>query len=160
VAISILVLSVSGSFTAVQSGIFSTNLSKEGIVAYYLAQEGIEEIRNIRDENGLKGNTNWLANIASQSTDPCYFGKSCNVDAVTNTLTACSGSIDTCPVVRKDTANGFYGYNAGWAPTQYRRAITMTSINSNEVSILVTVKWQKGTLTREFKVRENIFNWQ
>ena len=54
VAISILVLAITGATSAIQTGISSYIFSKDQIIAFYLAQEGFEQIRNIRDENGLK----------------------------------------------------------------------------------------------------------
>lgn len=53
VAISILLLAVSGSFAAAQSSLQSSNFVKNRVTAYYLAQEGIEYIRHLRDNNGL-----------------------------------------------------------------------------------------------------------
>lgn len=159
VAIAILVLVVTGVSGAVQTGISSYLFSKDQIVAFYLAQEGVEQIRNIRDTNGLAGN-NWLADIAANSGDPCYFGRSCIVDAVTDTITPCSSGASSCPVLRQDEASGLYGYNSGWDPTRFRRSITISSINADEVLVLVVVDWSKGLIQREFRAKESMLNWQ
>ncbi|MEK7461476.1 MAG: prepilin-type N-terminal cleavage/methylation domain-containing protein, partial [Patescibacteria group bacterium] len=71
VAIAVLILAITGTASAIQTGISSYVFSKDQIIAFYLAQEGFEQIRNIRDENGLL-NQNWLAGISSNSSDPCY----------------------------------------------------------------------------------------
>jgi hypothetical protein len=62
--------------------------------------------------------------------------------------------------MKQDTATGLYGYNSSWADSPFTRTITLTQINSDEISILVTVTWSKGALNRSFHVRENILNWQ
>jgi type II secretory pathway pseudopilin PulG len=155
VAIFILVLAVTGAFSAATSGINSAIHSKNQIVAFYLAQEAIEQIRNMRDENGLNGRS-WLYGIAEPGS-PCAFGNICRVDTVANTLTTCSGA---CPQLRQSTSNGFFGYNAGYEATVFRRDVSLARINDNEISILVTVEWSKGLVQREFRARENIFNWQ
>lgn len=160
VAVAVVVLALSGAFAAAQSGISSSIFSKDQIIAFYLAAEGVESIRNIRDQNALE-NTHWLEGIAADSSDPCYFGKTCRVDAVDpvmNPLTTCTSG--TCPVLRQDQVNGFYGYTSGWRPTQFTRNISLTQLNENEVSILVRVTWSKGLVNREFRVRENILDWQ
>src|SRR3989344_8733451 len=88
VAISILTLSIAGAFTAVQSGIQSSTFAKDQTTAFYLAQEGMEFIKNKRDENALNSIneqpnpvTNWLTGLSDDpDNDPCYFGSVCRVD--------------------------------------------------------------------------------
>lgn len=160
VAITILLLAVVGTTTAVQTGISSFIFSKNQIIAFYLAQEGFEQIRNIRDENGLN-HRNWLTGISANSSDPCYFGSACIVDPVnSNVATRCSSGPGNCPALRQNATTGFFGYDASWPATIFRREILLTQINSTEISILVTVNWSKGLVSRQFKARENILNWQ
>lgn len=158
VAIALLITVITAAYAAAQSGLSGAILSKEEVAAFYLAQEGVEEIRNLRDNNSLTGD-NWLAGIAQQSTDNCFYGKACYVDATTNVLSACTAPT-SCPVMRQEPTTGLYGYDSSWLLSPFTRTITLTQINSDEVSILVTVTWSKGTLNRNFHVRENILNWQ
>lgn len=156
VAVALLVVGVTAAFSAAGAGLTTSSVSKDQVVAIYLAQEGIEKIRNVRDSNALAGNS-WLSNLAANGSDPCRFGYSCRADAITGVLTRCpSGG---CPVVRQDSATGFFGYNSAWTPTKFTRTITLTQVNANEVSMLVTVSWTRGLVTRTFRVRENILNW-
>ncbi|MEK7194059.1 MAG: prepilin-type N-terminal cleavage/methylation domain-containing protein [Patescibacteria group bacterium] len=162
-AISILVLAVTGAFSAAHSGITSAIFSKDQIVAFYLAQEGIEQIRNMRDENGLRGQ-NWLTNIAQNPSDPCYFAvgaRACRVDVVNDTIASC-GAPGSCPFLKLDPVNGFYSYVSG-NDTRFKREISL-SLNpangSNEVVVSSIVSWSKGLINRSFTAREIIFNWQ
>lgn len=160
VAISILVIAITGATSAVQSGLSSYIFSKDQVVAFYLAQEGVEAVRNIRDENGL-ADRHWLSSIAENSSDPCWFGKACLIDPVRdNTISTCTSGPGECPVLRQEAETGFFGYNADWPATIFRREILLTQINENEVSIEVSVYWSKGLANRQFKARENILNWQ
>ncbi|MEX2029197.1 MAG: prepilin-type N-terminal cleavage/methylation domain-containing protein [Candidatus Paceibacterota bacterium] len=60
VAISIFSVSIVGLMSVLGSGISNTNYAKQKIAAYYLAQEGIECIRNTRDNYVLfTGETGW-----------------------------------------------------------------------------------------------------
>lgn len=158
VAISILTAAVIGTMSAIQSGISSYTFSKDQILAFYLAQEGIEQIRNMRDENRLN-NRNWLLGISNDSSDPCYFGLACTVSPVESTVPTRCLAPGSCPPLRQNATTGFFGYNAGWPVTIFRREIQLTSVNADEVSVLVTINWNKGTVSRQFKVRENILNW-
>ena len=56
VAISIFSVSIVGLMSVLGSGISNTNYAKQKITAYYLAQEGIEYVRNMRDTEVLYGN--------------------------------------------------------------------------------------------------------
>ncbi|MFZ2484361.1 MAG: prepilin-type N-terminal cleavage/methylation domain-containing protein [Minisyncoccia bacterium] len=160
VAISILVLAITGATSAIQTGISSYIFSKDQVIAFYLAQEGFEQIRNIRDENSLQ-DLDWLTNISSDSDDPCYFGNACTVDVIESSIPiACPGGLGTCQFIRQDTETGFFGYDASWPATVFKREIVLTEINENEISISVTVDWSKGVVNRQFKARENILNWQ
>jgi prepilin-type N-terminal cleavage/methylation domain-containing protein len=161
VAVGILVIAILGTFTAAQSGLSSTIFSKEQIAAFELAQEGVEQIRNIRDQNGLLSQP-WLTGISASPSDPCYFGNTCTVDAVKGGVpTKCTGGAGSCPILRQDSSTGFFSYSPLTLPlSPYRREIQLTSINDHEASILVTVYWSKGPVNNKFSVRENIFNWQ
>lgn len=159
VAITILVLAVTGAATAIQTSISSYIFSKDQIIAFYLAQEGFEQIRNLRDENRLK-NQPWLTGIASTQSDSCYFGDACMVDPVNSNLPTKCSAPGSCLVLKQDPATGFFGYNVAWNDTIFKREILLTQINANEISIEVSVKWSKGLVNREFKARENLLNWQ
>ncbi len=156
VAVGILSTVVIGALGTVQSSLSSYIFSKDQIVAFYLAQEGFEALRNIRDENRLKGQ-NWLQGISLSSGDPCYFGQACTVSPAESTVaTRCSGP---CSKLRQDSATGFFGYNSSWPETVFRREIRLESRNSAEIAVIVSVTWSKGSVSREFKARENLLDW-
>jgi prepilin-type N-terminal cleavage/methylation domain-containing protein len=151
VAISVLVAAVMGAFSAAQIGITLSTYSKNQVIAFYLAQEGVEYIRNTRDNNGL-ANQPWLTGLST-----CISPNSCMIDSLYNTISQCT-VLGICPLLKQDS-NGFYNYTSG-TDTLFRRQIQITTVNSNEVSILVTVSWQRGLVLRTFRVRENILDWQ
>jgi len=160
VAITVLVLAITGVASAIQTGISSYIFSKNQIIAFYLAQEGFEQVRNIRDENSLK-TQDWLTSLSANSSDPCYFGQACIIDPVRSAVpTRCSGGPGNCPVIRQDAVTGFFGYDPAWSATIFRREIILTQINPQEIAVTVTVDWSKGVVNRQFRARENILNWQ
>jgi len=171
VAIAVLILSLTAAFSVAQQGLSLSISSRDEVTAYFLAQEAVEVIRNVRDENSLASQY-WLAGISAQGTDPCYFGNYCAVDSPNqNYMVSCGLSPQNCPVLKQDKQTGsstfgMYGINpsatVGWTPTVFRRELLLKQIpgTSDEIALTVTIYWTKGDNTRSFVVHENLFNWQ
>ncbi len=164
IAISILSLSVAATFTAVQGGIQSSTIAKDQVTAFWLAQEGMEFIRNIRDENALHSvdgtPVNWLSGLSSVPSDSCYFGKTCVIDSPLKQATACSGGFGTCPVIRQDASSGLFGYSFGWTPTNFKREIQFTQISADEVSVAINISWMTRGNAESFRISESLLNHQ
>jgi len=174
VAIFILSLSISGAFSAVQASLSQSIIAKDEIKAFYLAQEAVEMIRNKRDANQLAiistGSGHWLRGIAEadDASNPCYFGKTCRVDATQaggTYIFLCPGSWGSCPMLNQDMADSgntayMYGYGSGglWRTTNFKREIQIESINANEIAVTVRVSWTKGVINKEFKAKTHLFN--
>ncbi|MBI3632675.1 MAG: hypothetical protein HY226_00105 [Candidatus Vogelbacteria bacterium] len=62
VAISILMMTIVGPLELASKGIVFADYVKDEITGFYLAQEAIEAIRNIRDTN-IKNSSSWLSGI-------------------------------------------------------------------------------------------------
>lgn len=150
IAITILISAVIGPMTVVQKSLSSANFAKSQIISFHLAGEAIEYIRNKRDGNTLNG-VSWTNGLSE------CIGKKCAVDVVNDTISQCS---ENCPNLQFDPANGFYGYDSDWESSMFNRIIEIKSVNQEELSVLVTVSWKNGVFTKEFSVRENLFNWQ
>ncbi len=161
VAVAILSLSILATFTAVQGGLQASLNAKDKVTAYYLAQEGMEYIRNVRDDNALNvisgGSNTWLTTLSASSGDPCYFGKTCRVDSTTKTATDCANDGATCAFLKQNSSTGLYGYASG-TNTQFIRSIQFQSINSNEILVTITISWTSRGLPKSFQVTESLFN--
>lgn len=151
VAIFVLTLSITGPLFIAQQSFTSAATARDRTTASFLAQEGIEYVRSVRDHNYLSNETNWLQDLGA-----CV-GGNCTVDtsvATYPTIASCSG---TCPVLNQ-TSTGLFGYQSG-TPTHFVRTISITQIQAHEVLIDVEVRWTfKGT-TRSVTVEERLFNW-
>lgn len=161
VAITILIFSITAATTATQTALSNSIFARNQVVAFFLAQEAVEYIRNTRDTNVLQA-SNWLSGFASPGT-ACEFGKVCTVDATvgTSAFSTCTSGAGTCPVLRQSTSGiPLYGYNGTWSPSIYRREITLQQIGADEIAVIVNVTFSKGLLSRTITVRESVFNWQ
>ena len=161
VAVSILSLAIVATFTAVQNGLQSSTIAKDQTIAFYMAQEGMELIRNRRDQNALfaiaGASTGWLSGM-SDVGDPCYFGNTCRVDGSTGIFTNCGGSFGSCPNIGQDSTTGRYGY--AYTATNFKREIQFESVNTNEVKIHMNISWVSRGVSRSFQVTESMFNHQ
>ncbi len=176
VAISILLLSITGAFTVAQSSLQSTSYAKNKTAAYYLAQEGLEYIRHLRDNNGLKmlkdrtGTVTWLDGFAKPGAgNPCSDSAPCYVDS-TNEIGSepivCPES--GCPLFYLNVATGQFQYvdkHDLTVPSTFRRTITIIpqSIDAStddQVRVRVVVDWDQNGVPRSLEVSENLYNWQ
>lgn len=158
IAVTLFALAVSATLTLVSKGIFFVNTSEDRITAVYLAQEGLEFIRNARTANLLAGQP-WLAGL-----DACNSTNGCNIDTLANdgiatNVTACS---TTCLPLYYNPTLYVYGYGSGspWTATGYRRKVTVTpQINSDEILVTVAVTWTTKNVPYTVTFTDNLFNW-
>lgn len=162
VAVLILTLAVVAPMTIASRTLFSATVAREQVTAFYLAQEAVEGVRNVRDKNGLSGNP-WLTGFPTLGTDFV-------IDIVNTTLsgsdplpamTTCAG---TCAPIKYDSSTHLYQHLTG-TDSQFTRTVRVTGIDDptnpqREASISVTITWSVGGSVRSFVARENIFNWQ
>lgn len=151
VAITILTMAITGPLFIAQQSFNSAVTARDRTTASFLAQEGVEYIRSVRDHNYLSNKGNWLARLG-----PCI-GKSCTVDSTVSSYPQISSCGSACPLL-KQTSTGLFGY-AGGSETRFRRTISMEKIQDHEVSITVEVSWEYKKTTRTVTVQETLFNW-
>lgn len=127
------------------SAIFSSNQ----LVASYLSQEGIELVKNLRDNNLINGIVDWKSNIIGN----CLSGNVCKIDF--NDL-AVSSDNGANPAFLKRNDEGFYSYDFG-SSTIFKRKITITNspnLSPDFIDVLVETEWYKNDLvTKEGSVK-------
>ncbi len=155
VAIGILTLAITATFTAIQSSLQTSSIAKDQVTAFYLAQEAVEFIKNQRDQNALidiNGTaTSWLSGLNN-----CISPNTCTIDVPLRTVTLCPGGV--CPVLREDTVSGLYGYTGSWPVTNFTRSIQILNVSANEIIATTTMTWINRGATKTFQVSELIFN--
>jgi len=161
VAISILAMSVTGPLLIAQKGIGSAIYARDQITAFYLAQEAVEYIRNVRDTNRIVG-TSWLTNL-----DNCTGGKTCRIDGtilnpVGNAIDCSSDSGGVCKPLWLNNSTKLYGYvESGATQSPFTRQISITNSGDRSARIVVTISWSTKLFTpvRSFSIQEYIFNF-
>ncbi len=163
VALTILVMAVVGPLQLASKSVGSAIISQNRITAFYLAQEGIEAIRNIRDTNFLEGSS-WLDGLNQCWGGECYIDIPVYYEDLSSPSAAISPCGSDCPLMKYDIANGnYYNYSAG-RDTVFRRVIKITRISTgvpnDEAVVNVKVLWNDKGKQREIELQENIFNWR
>ncbi|MDD2935622.1 MAG: prepilin-type N-terminal cleavage/methylation domain-containing protein [Candidatus Pacebacteria bacterium] len=156
VAISILLIAIISPLVLAKQGMVSARLAKNQLVAFYLAQEAVEYIRNVRDTN-LLSEANWLSYLGDCQSGLCY------IDAQEPVFSSAINSCGIeCPELNKyypdvNQENFLYSYESG-SPSGFVRNIRIEDVpnNSDEVSVEVEIIWDRGQ--RTFSVRESLFN--
>lgn len=164
VAIGILMLAIPAALTVASKSVFLASYSKDQVIATYLAQEGIEIIRNHRDENMLRG-VPWLVGITSSACPATTPGKGCRVDygpSDENPL------IETCTtgcstVLNKDTVYGSYSYqpvSATVVPSKFSRVIQIEDVTGNdEIRVTSIVTYAAGGVNKTIALTRNLTRW-
>lgn len=179
VAVFILMLAITGPLYFVSQSLQSAYYARDQVTAFYLTQESVELIKNIRDTNAL-----------TKTCDEAQYWLSCN-DHVVDDLTACTGPYgcvvglthdkrvyvagcsndnDSDCVLRENTSSiddleFAYSGSSGWAPSRFQKRVYIEIKNDppyaggSEAEVVIRVNWRSGTIDRDFVVRQNITNW-
>lgn len=175
VAISIFTMSILSVLNILSNGIADTGYAKKKILAGYLAQEGIEEIRNIRDTFMLysgSGPAGWAefkgyvmpVCTTSSGFDGCYFSDG-NISFDPSTpMPVTQDTIVACYPVQKCGSytfqNGVYGVGGSGPDSGLTPKITITNITADEVKVTSTISWtQPGSGAHSVSFSENLYNW-
>ena|SRR3989338_3788048 len=177
VAISIFTTSLLGIMSVLASSISSTTYAKQKMVASYLAQEGIEFVRNMRDTYVLYDSTNtqtgWnafnakLTSAGATCQTGCYFNNG-NTNYANHTqatyksnlsLISCSSASCTNGALLYDSSTGKYGFASGTSSGFTRKVQTSVAGGGNETDVTSTVTWKQGTASYSITFSEALFNW-
>jgi prepilin-type N-terminal cleavage/methylation domain-containing protein len=132
VAITILTLAISGSFLTANNAMVAANIARDRLTASYLAQEGVEYMRWMRDNEYLSAYHTGGANVS--------------VVAWNNFLNGLTN----------------HSYDAGLvgAPTPFTRTVQETSVSATEESIVSTVSWSFHNILYSVAITDHLTPWQ
>ena len=158
VAVAVLMIAVAGPLVVATKGLNSALASKNQMIASYLAQDTMETVKNIRDNNlvALKSDPNWknkwLQVFGYSVNGECSsLNNGCDVNGVDKVgasldRTTCPGG--PCRIYYKDDT-GYTHKNIGGA-TVFLRSFYFDAQPENnrrpEVLVHVIVDWKEGTV--------------
>lgn len=146
-ALFILSTAIVAGLSTVNSGLSSTQVAKSKLIAANLTQEGIEIVRNIRDNNWLEERTNpgllWDSGLSAGDWETTY--QSQNLESYQGRY------------LKVDT-NGFYNYTSG-TDTKFKRKITIQKIADDQLRIISKVEWQEKGKDYGLTAVGDLYNW-
>lgn len=158
VAISILMIAVTSPLTIAQKGLSSAFYAKDQIIASYLAQDAIEYLRNLSDQN-VANDKNWLDGIKGSTKCETL----CTVDTKEDSISACTdsggdGICDNNPLYNND---GIYTQATAGSLTAFTRSVKVEeTVTGTEALITVKMSWFDKSKPRNLTVNTRIFNWR
>jgi prepilin-type N-terminal cleavage/methylation domain-containing protein len=157
VAIAILMIAIAGPLVVATKGLTSALVAKDQMIASYLAQESMEVIKNIRDNNLATPPTYWLAGIVkNDGSGQCMTGLVCDVGPFNTEYEKCTGN-SPCKI----SYNSLTGYNnqGSGQPTIFSRSYYIEELNpqsSTEKRVHVIVDWKEGTVPYQVEVTSEL----
>jgi len=154
-ATTVLTIATGGSFILISQTVTSSSIAQSRLTAAYLAQEGIEIVKNIRDNNWLQGN-DWDEGLGGETEDT-YYEADCNRSNLLSCTSPC-----TIANLRFLKISDFYNYDLG-DQTIFKRRITISKEADKlyRFKVLVEVFWiEKGKTYPPIVAQEYLYNWK
>jgi prepilin-type N-terminal cleavage/methylation domain-containing protein len=185
VAVSIVSLAVTGPLVAASRSIVSAEVARDKLIASYLAQEGVEYIRAMRDDSYLAiygtgsaatlseraWNSFYSANDATSITqcrsNPCTLDRTKSMNGVETDPTADSDkslrvcTTSGCRPLYLTSANTYTQVASGNTQTPFTRTITITDQNAEkEMKVSSNVSWTFHGTPYNVTVIDHLTKWQ
>jgi prepilin-type N-terminal cleavage/methylation domain-containing protein len=185
IAIFILSVAIIGVFSALSVTVVLTANASDRLTGAYLAQEGIEIVRNIRDNNWLAQDL-CLANpeVSECAVVPGWLAGIYNADVggeqhyqvdYKNGVISLNNSTDPtdltglpgCDFLGFDSLSGFYSYSSNQgSPSRFMRKISLKPLEENQdiMRVIVEVYWRGkasvlGDTSGSIIAEETLYNW-
>jgi len=145
-------LGMVGTLSLISQNIRSQSINEKTMIAYQLAQEGVELIRNIRDTNVNNG-FNWLGVLG---TNGDYF-----MDYTDGRPLRWSSE----PTELQIDENGMYRYNVvGGVDSGFSRIINIATAPEDEhmdyITVTSNVSWQDHGKDYNYSLEAQLYNWR
>ncbi len=145
IAIAILTSSILMIYTAIVQTISYSYNNQSRLIASYLAQEGVEVVRSIRDTNWVEGAASWKDDLGVGTHRVQYDS---------------SSLLSSQDIPLNIDANGFYSYGAGDSSAFTRKIVISKPDPANEdlLRVVSEVSWPRDN---EYPVsaEEFFYNW-
>lgn len=170
VAMSLLMVSIAVVVTILRADIAVSSVSENAVTSRFLAQEGIEYSRHVRDSHLIDFHKTKDPSILWLGTLEACFDNSCVIDtADPSSVIVTSCSAEGCPSLKYNKIKNRYGYGSGteWEETSFVREIEITNPNggvmdseASEAIVTVRVVWkERNNFEKKILYQQSLFNW-
>ncbi|MFZ3043509.1 MAG: prepilin-type N-terminal cleavage/methylation domain-containing protein [Minisyncoccia bacterium] len=174
VAVSILTLAIAGPLFTASRAIVAAETARDQLTASYLAQEGIEYVRMMRDNVFLAtyqaggfniSNTAWTSFVTgdgSASIASCR-ASTCTLDPARAMGTGAGLSLQTCSGASCTAlylSNNIYTQQQLGTRTPFTRTIQAVDVSANDERIVSTVSWSFHGTSYSVSITDHLTPWQ
>ncbi|MFA5184048.1 MAG: hypothetical protein WC456_00815 [Patescibacteria group bacterium] len=147
----IISLGLVGILSLLIQNIQSQGYNKNNLIAYQLAQEGVELIRKVRDSN-------WRT--ANEPLDELFTAGQYYMDYLDSEPQPYSGS--PAQLVLKQDAAGFYFHDLASTATSsiFSRLIVLQNVSAASVRVIVRVSWEDRERNYAYDLETMLYNWR
>ena len=158
VALALIVSALTGPFALASRGIFGAKFSRSKIIALNLSQEGVELIRQMRENNVLSG-AQWrgLSGTCGARCTRLQDG-SYQPDVYTSASGSTPPLSSNAPLLFDETS-GLYSQTSGTA-TLFTRVVDISTPSADQMRVLSTVNWIESGIPRRIQLEVALYNWQ
>ena len=149
VAIFIITVGAGGALALIQKTLSFTSNAALQLEASYLAQEGMEIVRNIRDTNFVKIHKGVEGSIWTNGLEGCEAG--CQADYTQDSLIAYEDTL-------LQLTNGIYSYTVS-TDSLFKRKITITMQGSDTMEAVVEIMWEERGRSHVVSAATELYNW-
>lgn len=153
VSLFIVLIGVLGTFSVIQTVSRYSSMDSSKLQAAYLAEEGLEVIRNIRDTNYVLGNIGeaaWVTNIGNETSYKLQAGSTRFPDYF------CGDYLFL------DDRNPPYYYQCTNFPNPQslqREIMIEHDLGNGRMIVISKVTWEERGKKQELFIQENFYNW-
>lgn len=148
IVIALINIGMLGIFGLVQITLTASSNSSNQLNAFYLAQEGIEIVRNIRDANWLKQRSDpaisWDDGLGSGAWEVSY--NSTSLESYQDRY------------LKRDPNSGSFNYSSG-NDTIFKRKIVIKRPATNSLDVKVEVSWNERGKSHTVRAETLLYNW-
>jgi len=160
VAVFVIVVGILSVYFVISQSISKIHESSLRLTAAYLAQEGMEIVRNIRDTNWVKGEENWDEGLGADLGAGEYKEYEADYDDPSLEKLDCSScGYEDLRFLKIDDED-FYIYKHDLEnQTPFKRKIKIEKISGEELKVSVEVLWKYKGKENSITVTEILHNW-
>ncbi len=165
VALSIFTTAVLAMLIILSQGISQTSYAKNKLVATYLAQEGVEYFRNLRDNYMLYGANGFIDFNKALNDKKCLNTEGCGFIDLSTPFQLDTDVFYCGDVTSTDCQLGLY--EGKYSPiilnpnpdSGFKRVVTFTSDDPNVVHVVSTVYWVQNSGEHSVSFSEDLLGW-
>ncbi len=154
IAFFIITIGMVGVLTLVVQNVQVQYINKNVLIASHLAQEGLELVRNVRDNNWLTPGHGWTQDIVGDGTYTIDYRGRMNINNTANDINDAGAKLYI-------DSNGFYSHEATAEATNFYRLITVVDNSGNGyLDVECKIRWLEKAQNYDYTAKTLLYDWR